>query len=242
MEWLDTGVIVAIRRFGESSLILSLLTRDHGRHSGLLRASRRQGGLQPGTAVNAQWRSRLADNLGTLRCEVTRPVPLAVLDDPGRLAALAAACAVVETALPEREAHGQVLAGLEQLLDHLAGGEGWGEAYVRWELDLLRELGYGLDLARCAVTGESRGLRYVSPRSGRAVTAAAGAPYAGRLLALPAFVTEPEVPSPAADVGAGLALTGYFLGRFVYGGRGQGLPPARLRLAHRFAPGDPQQP
>jgi DNA repair protein RecO (recombination protein O) len=241
MEWHDAGIILANRRHGENAAILSLLTPTRGRHRGLDRrgAAGRGGGLlQPGTAVAAVWRGRIADNLGTFRCEVVTPVAPAILENRRRLDALAAACAVLESALPEREVHECVYRGLTELLA-LLGGEGpdWAEAYVRWEVMLLAELGYGLDFSRCALSGAREGLAYVSPRTGRAVTAAAAEPYRDKLLPLPAFLVEPRgaAGARAAAIDEGLSLTGRFLARDVFGAHARPLPAARRRLAAHFA-------
>jgi DNA repair protein RecO (recombination protein O) len=235
MEWTAPGLVVAVRRYGEGKAIVNLLTEDRGRHPGLVHGG---GALQPGTMVAARWRGRDAENLGTFRCEMVAPLSPVVLADRGRLEALAAACVVVETALPEREPYPGVYADLCTLLSILAGSGPWGGAFVRWEIGLLRDLGYGLDLGCCAVTGACTDLRYVSPRTGRAVSAAAAGPYRARLLPLPGFLTDADPhadagASPAA-IGAGLRLTGHFLERNVYGLRNRSLPAARLRLARHF--------
>lgn len=234
MEWTAPGLVVAVRPYGEAKAIASLLTAERGRHPGLVHGGR---GLQPGTLVAARWRGRDPDNLGTLSCEVVAPLAPTVLADRGRLDALVAACIVVETALPEREPYPGVFADLGALIAVLAGPGPWGGAFVRWELALLRDLGYGLDLGRCAVTGAAADLRYVSPRTGHAVSTAGAGPYRARLLTLPAFLTaeagagaEPS----AAEIGAGLRLTGHFLERSVYAVRHRTLPAARLRLARHF--------
>lgn len=239
MEWSDDGIVLAARRHGESAAVLSLLTRQHGRHHGLVRgagAGSRAGALQPGAMVSAQWRSRTADALGSYSCELQAAVPALVLADRARLDALASACAVLETTLPEREPHAAVFETAVSLMAVLALAERWTADYVRWELALLAELGFGLDLGRCAVTGATEGLAFVSPRTGRAVTRAVGHPYRDKLLPLPSFLTTPGAAGTAAEIGHGLALSAYFLDRYVYGARHQPLPAARRRLAERFPP------
>ena len=240
MEWTDEGVVLGARKHGETAVIVQLLTRDHGRHAGLVRggSSAKQRGLyQPGNIVSAHWRGRLAEHLGAYRCEMTRGHAALLLDDADRLAVLSAACAVAEAALPEREPHGPVYDGFLAVLDAL-GGDGeaalWGEVYVRWELGLLGELGFGLDLSACAATGRNDGLAYVSPRTGRAVSLSAGEPYRDRLLALPPFLAGGGSPV-AGDLRSGLALTGYFLERHVFEPLSRPLPQARFRLADRVA-------
>jgi len=240
MEWRDTGFVLSARRHGESALIVELLTCEHGRHSGLVRGGqspRRRAVLQPGNGVAASWRGRLPQHLGTLDCELMEAHAARVLDDPDRLAALGAATALLLTMLPEREPHGDLYVSLAGLLDALDSGLLWAQSYVTWECDLLRGLGFGLDLARCAATGAKDDLLYVSPRSGRAVSRAAGMPYHDKLLPLPGFLwREAPVSRPASrnEIVAGLALTQYFLLHHVLAPHGGKLPEARERLAERM--------
>lgn len=236
MEWVDEGVILAVRKHGETSAIVTLLTRAHGRHAGLVRGGTgraARGVLQPGNGVAARWRGRLAEHLGSLSCELTLAHAATALDDPGRLAALTAACAVAEAALPERESCEPIYEGLLALLAAI-DGDVWPTAYVRWELGLLAELGFGLDLGECAVTGSNDQLAYVSPRSGRAVSLAAGEPYKDRLLALPPFLAGGGNGVATAEVADGLRLTGYFLERHVFAQAGRPVPAARQRLEERL--------
>jgi DNA repair protein RecO (recombination protein O) len=233
MDWSDSAIVLSARAHGETSAVLQVLSRAQGRHAGLVRGRARQAaGLQPGTEVEAHWRARLADHLGVFTLEVRRHHAACWLDDPPRLAALTSACALVETSLPERAPHPGVHDGLAELLAGL-GETGWPLAYVRWELSLLAELGYGLDLSRCAATGGLDDLCYVSPKSGRAVSAAAGAPWRDRLLALPGFLVGGAEAGPG-EIRAGLDLVAYFLKRHGLAGVERGLPPARERLADCF--------
>jgi DNA repair protein RecO (recombination protein O) len=250
MEWRDTGFVLGARRHGESALIVELLTREHGRHAGLVRGGqspRRRALLQPGNSVQASWRGRLPEHLGTLECELVDPYAARLLDDPDRLAALAAASALLSTTLPEREPHGDLyrsFAGLLGALDSFPGSAPgsagfWAPSYVVWECDLLAGLGFGLDLARCAATGARDDLAYVSPRSGRAVSRTAGAPYHEKLLPLPGFLWRDtpaslEEPVSREEIVAGLALTGYFLMHHVLSPHGGKLPDARQRFADRM--------
>lgn len=243
MEWSDEAIVLTTRRHGESAAIVTLLTREHGRHAGLVQggAGKRARGLyEPGNRVIATWRARLEEHLGHFACELAEPVAAQLLDEKLRLAALAAAAAVAESALPEREPHPRAYAGLVELIAALtAPGRttvDWAAAYARWELDLLAELGFGLDLSECAATGTNDRLVYVSPKSGRAVSAAAGEPYRDRLLALPAFLIGPA-PASLDDVLAGLRLTGHFLARdvFAHGPHPKiGEPAARGRFIDRL--------
>lgn len=232
MEWSDEGIVLAARRHGESSAILSLLTRDNGRHAGLVRggASRRlRGVLQPGNRVAATWRARLEEHLGTFTVEpVLSLAPL--YHRPGPLAALTAATALVEAALPEREPHCSLFDSLGDLLGRL-DAPGWAAAYVRWELSLLAELGFGLDLATCAATGTNDGLAYVSPKSGRAVSLSAGEARRDRLLPLPRFLGPAGGAADANQIAEGLRLSGWFLEHHVFAGDRMVTPDARERLA-----------
>ncbi len=243
MEWTDEGFVLGARRHGESAVIVTLLTRSHGRHAGLVRggAGRRARGLyQPGNLVRAHWRARLALHLGHYNCEMIEARAAALLDDPLRLAVLAAASAVAEAALPEREAHPRAFEGFERLVGDSSAMRS-ATLYVRWETDLLAELGFGIDLSRCAATGATQDLAYVSPKTGRAVSLAAGARYRDKLLDLPAFLLA-DAPATVADLRAGLRLTGHFLDQHVFShlrpARADGSlwsPAARDRLVERLA-------
>lgn len=241
MEWHDEALILSMRKHGETSVIASLLSRTEGRCLGLVRGGqsrRRQGLLQPGNLVEASWRARLPEHLGTLTLEPRRDYAALVMEDSGRLRALTAMTAVLEGALPERDPQPPVFDDSVLLVTILAeapggeaGGLAWLVAYVRWELALLRHLGFGLDLESCAATGGTEDLIYVSPRSGRAVSAAAGEPYRDRLLALPDFLRENGgAPRDGAEIAAGLGLTGHFLERHHYAAHAGQAPAARARL------------
>ncbi|GAB4522460.1 MAG: DNA repair protein RecO [Parvularculaceae bacterium] len=238
MEWSDAGIVLRARRHGEAHAIVELLTRQHGRHAGLVRggAGRRlRPALEPGNEVAAVWRARLSENLGVYAVEPTKSRSAFVLNSPRRLAALAAACAVACDALPEREPHAPAYRALTVLLDALADDEVWPALFVKWELGLLRELGYGLALEACAVTGRTDALTHVSPRSGRAVCSEVAEPYKEKLLPLPAFLCDAGADITGADLAAGLALTGYFLETRIFGPADKSLPEARSRLAQAIA-------
>lgn len=236
MEWRDEGIILSVRRHGENGAVVSLLTRAHGRHAGLVRGGqsrRMKGMLQPGNRVEGTWRARLEEHLGALTLEPVTSHAAALMMDPGRLAALSSALALVEAGLPEREAHGEIFENLAALLVALED-DGWPETYIRWEIGLLADLGFGLDLSACAATGVTEDLTFVSPKTGRAVSTEAAAPYADRLLPLPAFLLGPPGPAVAADRAQALRLTGHFLARHVLEPNGRTLPDARARLERRF--------
>ena len=235
MEWDDEAVVLSVRRHGEHGGIASLLTRSHGRHAGLIHGAQskaNRGIAQPGNHVRAWWKGRLAEQLGTLRLEVLHAHAGAALDDPARLAALSAACALAELALPERQPHPGAFAALEALLTALAA-ESWPSVYIHWEVALLRDLGFGLDLTVCAATGATEDLGYVSPRTGRAVARAAAGPWRDKLLILPRFLVEGGE-GDRQDIRDGLMLTGFFLDRHVLSAHDRPMPAARIRLVDRF--------
>lgn len=238
MEWQDHAIVLNSRPHGEHSAVVWVLTQHHGRQSGLVRgahSAKQRGIILPGNGIHATWRARLAEQLGQMRCELLKPHAAAALEDALRLAALSAACALCQIAIPEHQPLPAVYAAMEAMLTAL-DHESWPSVYVHWELALLRGLGYGLDLSACAATGVNDGLAYVSPKSGRAVSLSAGEPYADKLLPLPEFLITGGEGSPAQIVD-GLALTAYFLDRHVLGPHGQTLPAARGRLVERLGRG-----
>jgi len=237
MQWSDDGIVLSTRKHGETSSIVSVLTRDYGRHIGLVRGGsgkRARGIYQPGNTVSARWKARLPEHLGAYECELTKAYAADLLNDPLRLAALSAACAVAEAALPEREPHTPVFEGMAILLDSIHAGTSWPSVFVKWELGLLRELGFGLDLSRCAATGRHDGLAFVSPKTGRAVSMAAAEPYLNVLLPLPGFLLTEGAAGNGEEVQQGLKLSGYFLSRHVFAHRGNQSPQARDRMVERL--------
>jgi len=236
VEWSDDAIVLSVRPHGESGAILEALTRSHGRHLGLVRggASRRaKPVLQPGNSVRLHWRARLSEHLGNFTAEPEKSRAGDLMENRAALIGLNAFTAVAGAVLPERQGHSGVFEAAAILLDAMAedGLAHWGALYVRWEAGLLEALGFGLDLTHCAATGTSEDLRYVSPRSGRAVSGEAGAPYAGRLFALPGFLLASQnADVDAADIAAGLALTGHFLLERVIRPQGKDMPGTRLRL------------
>jgi DNA repair protein RecO (recombination protein O) len=236
MQWQDTGFVLAVRRHGESALIVELLTRERGRHAGLVRGGqspKARAMLQPGNEVAAVWRGRLDEHLGSIGCELVRAHAARFLDNPSRLAGLTSAAALVGAALPEREPHADVFVSFARLIEALDSAIDWPVQYVKWEQDLLGALGFGLDLSRCAVSGSTADLAYVSPRTGRAVSRTAGLPYHDKLLRLPEFLWR-DTPADEAQLVLGLTLTGHFLAHHVFAPQGRTLPPARMRLAERM--------
>ena len=233
MEWTDDGIVLGTRRHGEANAILEVMTQEHGRHLGLVRGgggSRMRPVLQPGNVVRITWRARLDEHLGLYAVEGLRLRGVDLLDAAHAAYAvthLAALCRL----LPERDPHPAVHEMLAAILEHTDDRVLAATAIARFELMLLAELGFGLDLERCAATGAAADLAYVSPKSGRAVSRGAGAPWHDRLLPLPAFLIdeEPALASPS-DLTDGFALTGFFLVRHVLEPRGLNLPEARERF------------
>ena len=237
MEWTDDAYVLAARAYGETGAIVELLTETRGRYAAHVAggASRRMKPfLQAGSRVIARYRARTSDNLGSATLEPVGEGVSSLFDDPLALAGLAAAAAVTAGALPEREAHPGAFAAFDSLVGAFAVPAIWPAVFVRYEAGLLEELGFGLDLTRCASTGVLDDLAYVSPRTGRAVSRAAGEPYRDRLLPLPGFLLSSQGGLGAGDVGAGLAITGHFLEQNVFGPLNRPLPPARVWLLERL--------
>ncbi|MEI2806351.1 MAG: DNA repair protein RecO [Albidovulum sp.] len=240
MDWRDEGFLLEVRRHGESAAIIEVFTAAHGRHAGVVPggASRRLAPfLQPGAQLDLGWRARLEDHIGTFTVEPLRS-RAELLGERRALAALNAIRALLHLTLPEREPHPGLYAATIGLLDRLGGGPDWPPDYVRWELTLLEELGYGLDLSSCAVTGARDDLAYVSPKSGRAVARGAAGDWVDRLLPLPACLMG-QGPASADDIAAALRTTGHFLEHRLIPDLGhRPLPEARRRLAALISRGD----
>ncbi|PJF09525.1 DNA repair protein RecO [Pseudorhodobacter sp. MZDSW-24AT] len=241
MEWREDGVLLSMRPHGEGSAIIEVFTRGHGRHLGVVRggASRKRAPLlQPGAQLDLTWRARLEDQIGVFLAEPVQS-RAAVLESPLALAGLTAACALLHVSLAERDPHPQLYTRTLSLLDAMAAGADWLGDYLRWELLLLDELGFGLDLSRCAVTGSRDDLAYVSPRTGRAVSRAGAGDWASRLLPLPQALMG-QGPVTRAEAAQALAITGHFLSReLAQDGHappgGSPLPESRNRLLARLA-------
>ena len=234
MEWHDEAVVIAARPHGETSALVEVLTRHHGRHLGLVmggRSRRLRPVLQTGNHIEVRWRARLEDHLGHMTVELREGHAARLLDSSKALNALTSIAALAHL-LPERDPHPNLYEITLFILDLIADETMLPALLVRWELALLEELGFGLDLSKCAATGGNDALIYVSPRTGRAVSASAGEPYKDRLLALPEFLRPDgrmQVIS-ALDIAQGFALTGHFLHEQVLAPRGAALPTSRDRL------------
>ncbi|WP_370229128.1 DNA repair protein RecO [Cognatishimia sp.] len=237
MDWRDQGIILSTRKHGETSVILEVFTPAHGRHAGVVRGgvSRKMTPiLQPGSQVDLHWRARLEDHIGSFSVEPLRSRTDA-LSDRLALAGLNAVTALLGFALPDREPHAALYARTEPLLDLLGHSELWPLAYLRWEMTLLEDLGYGLDLESCAVTGAVDDLVYISPKSGRAVSKAGAGEWADRLLPLPPSLIGAGEGSDQ-DVLAGLSVTGSFLEQKLARELGtRPVPDARARFVDRFS-------
>ncbi len=237
MEWDAPAIVLGARPYGEGDAIATVMTEEHGLYRGLARGGSARGRTavwQAGNLVQARWVARLADQLGSFTAELVHPGAALAMDDKLVLAMLSALCAVADGALPEREPHPRVFQGLLRLVALLPQGHAMLAELVRWEMTLLADLGYGLDLSRCAVTGETAGLAFVSPRTGRAVTLDAAGTWKLRLLPLPAFLVGDNEASPQ-DLRDGLVLTGHFLTRDAFGHHHRPLPAARQMLYDRVA-------
>lgn len=233
IRWLDEGIVLSARPLGERRLIATLLTQEHGIHRGVFRATKAtQSLLEPGTHVSCRWFARLEEQLGTWTLEPIYSPIAYVLNQRRALTALNAATSLSLACLPEREAAPRVFAALLNLVTHFHDATLWPALYVLFEIMVLEHAGIRLDLARCAATGSTNDLIYVSPRTGRAVSREAGIPYQDKLLPLPAFLTLGSDLKTIAmqDILAGLALTGYFLSGVVLGPHDLEMPPARHRL------------
>jgi DNA repair protein RecO (recombination protein O) len=237
MDWEAPAILLDVRPFGEGDAVATVMTEGHGAHRGLARggASRGRAALWlPGNLAQVRWVGRLADQLGTFTAELIHPAAALAMDDPLQLGMLTAACAVAEGALPEREAHPRVFDGLLHLIAHLSNGRDSLAAQIRWEALLLADLGYGLDLSSCPVTGAVEGLVFVSPKSGRALTAEAAGKWTPRMLPLPPLLLGAGDGDPV-QWRDGLRLTGHFLARDVFGLRHRPLPQARQALYDRVS-------
>jgi len=191
MHWNDTAIILSARKHGETSAVVRLFVREHGVYAGVVRGAHskaNRGVIQPGNIVNATWQARLSEHLGSFKCELLEANAAHIMQDAARLAALTSACTVLESSLPERHPYARLYGIFHLFLTTLREDKNWPEEYVRLEMELLAEAGFGLDLTKCAATGTTDDLIYVSPKSGRAVSRDAGEPYKEKLLALPGFL------------------------------------------------------
>ena len=230
-EWTDSALIISVKKFAEQDAVLSFLTQNHGRHSGLVKGAfskRQAGNLQIGNLVQINWKARLEEHLGNVKAELLTAYAVKVMNDPERLTGLSCLSAMCSF-LPERE---NVSSFFQSTLEQIAllSFDGWLARYALWETELLTVLGYGLDLTACALTGETEDLAYISPKSGRAVSRTAGTPWQDKLLALPAFLKEKDTSIDKKEIKKALKLTGFFLENHVSKTLDCSIPAVRNRL------------
>jgi DNA repair protein RecO (recombination protein O) len=232
MDWSDEGIFLGAKPLGEANAVAELFTLGHGRHLGLVRGGRSRRLrplLQPGNRLRVTWRARLSEHLGGFNIELIEAHAARALDDAAALAAIGSLAGLARL-LPERDPHPQLYAAALHVIGAFDAPRLWPALLVHWELLLLQELGFGLDLSECAATGSDTELVYVSPRSGRAVSREAGEPYDAKLLKLPAFLRDDDAAASEGDFLAGFALTGHFLERDVLAPHGLAMPETRERL------------
>ena len=238
MDWRDQGILLSSRKHGETAAIIEVFTETHGRHAGVVRGgtSRKTAPfLQPGAQLDVTWRARLEDHLGTYQVEPLRSRAADAMSGRLALSGLNAVCALLVFCLPEREAHNRLYRETERLLDLLGQDDIWPLAYLRWEMALLEDMGFGLDLSSCAATGATDDLIYVSPKSGRAVSRAVAGEWAGRMLPLPPCMRG-EGSAPDTEIMQALRTTGYFLESKLANELGnRQLPDARGRFVAAFS-------
>ena len=232
MEWRDEGVVIGVRPHGETSAIAEIFTAEHGRCLGMVRGGRSRQMrpvLQPGNLLMVNWRARLEEHLGNFALEPLSLKAGFILADPLRLSGLSSLMALAQC-LPEREPHPRLYHAAHIVLSSIEDDALWPALLVRWEMGLLDELGFGLDLAQCAATGARDDLHYVSPRTGKAVCREAGLPYHARLFEMPSFLRGGDAAS-LDEVIEGFKITGHFLERHVFGPRAIAMPAARMWLS-----------
>jgi DNA repair protein RecO (recombination protein O) len=232
MQWTDEGIVIGVRRHGEASAILELMTREHGRHLGMVRGgfgTRMKPILQTGNSVSAHWRARLDEHLGNYTVEAMRQRASNFFGAPHAIYGVTHLAALMRL-LPERDPHAELFEVFESILDRLEDPVVAAPLVARFELQMLTELGFGLDLEQCASTGATDELIYVSPKSGRAVSRSAGEPWADRMLRLPDFLRDSDTEPAGRDLADGFALTGFFLARHVLEPRGQLLSDERAHF------------
>lgn len=238
--WTDQAIVLSARAHGEGGAIVSLLTENNGRHAGYVHGAQsknKRAIIEPGSRVKANWKARDVDSLGTFHLEPEGGLPVGVLDDGLKLGALLSACSICDSSLPEREGHSGLYYGLLELMKSLEG-EYWAVSYVMWEIALLKELGFRLELDKCAVNGDPDTLTHVSPKSGRAVSKVEAEPYVDKLLLLPDFLRPENMRSDDTggvhDVALGLQMTGHFLENWAFAHHTKGVPESRVMFQERF--------
>jgi len=236
-NWFDQGIVLSARPHGENGAVVALITEEHGRHAGYVhggQSSKNRGMLQPGSLVQCEWSARTSENLGNYKLEPSKGLPADILSDPLKLGALLSACSLCDVALPEREGHPGLFYGLQALIQMMEADH-WGAGYIMWEIAFLKELGFGLELTKCAGGGDAQALSYVSPKTGRAVSEGQGEPYKDKLLPMPDFLRPNGSDDSGGEIYKGLQMTGYFLEHWVFTHHTKGVPEPRLRFEARYA-------
>jgi DNA repair protein RecO (recombination protein O) len=233
MHWEDEAIILSVRKQGETSALVNLISRDHGRYHGMAKGvtSKRMAGIfMPGNKVHARWSARLADHLGLLVCDMEKPYAAMIMSDPLKLSCMLSACGLVQEALPERDPQPAIFTMLVNLLDSIAKDNHFINGYCLFELSLLEMLGFGLELDSCAITGEKEGLSHVSPRSGRSVKGDSARDYIDRLLPLPGFLINRSLTANNDEIIQALNLTGHFLERHLREQNRKPMPVTREKI------------
>lgn len=241
-QWSDQGIVLSARGHGEGGAVVTLLTETMGLHAGYLhggQSSSKRPLIECGNLLQADWTARVSDQLGTYKLEPLCPYAAQIMGDKHKLAALLSACALCDAALPEREAHPDLFHSMLALMTVLGHDalplSVWGEVYIKWEISLLRELGFSLDFTRCAGGGDAHRLAYISPKSGCAVSYEAGEAYKDKLLPLPSFLKPNGGPAEDEDIRLGLELTYTFLEKWAFAHHTKGVPLPRIQLQERFS-------
>ncbi len=230
----DEAIILSLRKYGESSGIACMLTAQNGLYKGFVRSAfgkKSRGIYQPGNLVEMTWKSRLSENLGSFTCELLQSNAAILLTCPRRLSALSSICTMIENTLPERDAAPEFYQHLIHLIELLKSNGNWQAVYIMLEVEILTNSGFGLDLSECAATGTTENLRYISPKSGRAVSEAAGEPYKNKLFTIPEFFLNQEQEDISVEeINNGLKICAYFLEKYIFTPHNTKLPAARLRF------------
>lgn len=243
MKWTDNAVILSCKKFSESSLIVTLFTKERGLHRGLVRGVKKNlATCQTGNIVHARWQSRLEEQLGNLTLELTSNIAIHIFDDNLRLCALSSICSLINRTFPERDAYEELFVNLLKFLSHLIDGNNqyFLQEYIELELCILSNLGYGLDVGKCAAGGNDDDLFYISPKTGRSVSLEFGRQYHSKLLKLPEFLKPQYINNSAqnhdilAQIIDGIKLTDYFLDKYVFSQQISKMPEARKRFVNRL--------
>ncbi|MBE6447239.1 MAG: DNA repair protein RecO [Alphaproteobacteria bacterium] len=235
MQWQDQGTVLAVRQFSESSRIVTVFARSVGKTSGLVKSVKTS--IQLGDVCDVTWRGRNLESLGTFKIETLFSPFAFIFDNPKELLALESACSLCLNGLPERAPHQMLFDELKTLFFNITQ-ENWLADYVIFEKDFLAEMGMGLSLSKCAVTGQKTGLKYVSPRTGRAVTQEVGEKYKNRLFSLPEFLFNESEKNPSVDeIFLGLDMTGHFLRMYFNSVNDKSLPLSRNYLIEALRSG-----